>query len=136
MRGGLDQFRRLLDFTGYGAHGCNEQVEFLDGLALGGLDHERAVDDHGKTYRVGVETVVDKTLGNVAGFDAEGRLALVAEDYFVHGRRFVGQLVNVFELFADVVGVEDGVFGGLSQPVRPVGQDVGQRADEHAGVAV
>ena len=51
-------------------------------------------------------------------------------------RRLVGQLVDAFKLFADVVGVEHGVFGGLAQAVGAIGQDVGQRADEHAEVAV
>ena len=64
------------------------------------------------------------------------RLPLVAEDHLVHRRGLVGQLVEVFELVADVVGVEHRVFGGLAQAVGAVGQDVGQRADEHARVAV
>jgi hypothetical protein len=87
-------------------------------LALGGLDHQRAVDDEREADRVGVEAVVDEALGDVAGLDAFGGLALVAEDNLVHGGGLVGELVEVFKLGADVVGVEDGVFGGLAQAVR------------------
>ena len=54
----------------------------------------------------------------------------------MHGSGFVGELVEVFNAVANVVRVEDGVFGGLPQAVGTVGEDVRQRADEHAGVAV
>ena len=50
--------------------------------------------------------------------------------------RLVGQLKSAFELGADVVGVQHGVLGGLAQAVRPVGQDVRQRADEQPEVPV
>ena len=63
-------------------------------------------------------------------------MQFVAEDDFVHGGRRVGQVVNAFQSLADVVGVEHGVFGGLAQAVGAVGQDVGERADEHSEVAV
>ena len=50
--------------------------------------------------------------------------------------RLVRQVEDAFQLGADVVGVQHGVFGGLAQAVGAVGQDVRQRADEHAEVAV
>ena len=83
-----------------------------------------------------MKAVVDEALGDVAGFDAPGRLEFVAEDHLVHGGRPVGQIVHPVQLLADVIGVEHCVFSGLPQPVRSVGQDVGQCADKHAHVAV
>ena len=100
MRRGFYQLRGLFHFFGDGAHGGDEQVEFLKRFALRGLDHQGAVDDHGEADRVGVEAVVDEALGDVAGLNPFGRLALVAEDDFVHRGRFVRQLVEVFELLA------------------------------------
>ena len=61
---------------------------------------------------------------------------LVAEDHLVHARRLVRQVVVRLQLLADVIGVEHGVFGGLPQAVGTVGHDVGQRAHQHAEVAV
>ena len=83
-----------------------------------------------------MEAVVDQPFGDVAGLDAFGRLELVAENHLVHGSSFIGEFKDVLQLFTNVVGVEDRVFGGLAQPVRPVGQDVSQCADEHAHIAV
>ena len=90
----------------------------------------------GNADRVGVEAVVDEALGDVAGLDTPCLLLLIAEDDLVHRWRLVRQFVVAFELFADVVGVEHGVFGGLAQAVRAVREDVGEGADEHAEVAV
>ena len=50
--------------------------------------------------------------------------------------RGIGQIVNAFEILANVVRIQHGVFGGLPQAVGAVRQNVGQRADEHAEVAV
>ena len=63
-------------------------------------------------------------------------LHFVAEDHFVHGRRGIGQIVSAFESFADVVGVEHGIFRGLAQAVGTVRLNVGQRANEHSEVSV
>ena len=52
----------------------------------------------------------------------------------MHGGRVEGQVVNVFEFLADVIGVQDRVFGGLAD-ARAVGQRVGQRAHQHAEIS-
>ncbi len=64
------------------------------------------------------------------------RLHFVAEDDFVHGWRGIGQIVNAFQPFADVVGVEHGIFRSLPQAVGTIRLDVSQRANEHSEVTV
>ena len=83
-----------------------------------------------------MESVIDQALGEVHGLDAILRLQFVAEDDFMHGRRRVRQVVNAFQSLADVIRVEHRVFRSLPQAVRTVGEDVGQRADEHSEVSV
>src|SRR5438445_6563094 len=83
-----------------------------------------------------MEAIVDQALGDVAGLYAVLCLQPIAEDHFVHRSGFVRQLVNSFELLANVVRVEHRVLGGLAQPIWTIGEDVGQRAYEHAEVAV
>src|SRR5690348_13771909 len=83
-----------------------------------------------------MKAVVDEALGDVSGPDAVLRLQAVAEDYFVHRSRLVWQLVDAFELLANVIGVQDSVFCGLAQTVRTVGKNVGKSAHKHAEVAV
>ena len=83
-----------------------------------------------------MEAVIDEALGDVHGLHAFFGLQFVAENDFVHAGRGVGQVVGAFEALADVVSVEDGVFGGLAQAVGTVGQDVRERANEHAEISV
>ena len=54
----------------------------------------------------------------------------------MHGRSFVRNFVHIFQLLANIVGVEDRVFGGQAQAIVAVGHDVGERAHVHAEVAV
>src|SRR3954462_11800454 len=54
----------------------------------------------------------------------------------MHRSGFVRQLVNAFKLFANVVRVEHRVFSGLAQAIWTIGEDVSQRAHEHAEVAI
>ena len=82
-----DEVGRVDGLLRDGLHGIDEAVEFFQRLALGGLDHERAGDDHGEADGVGMEAVVDEALGDVSGLDAELGLELVAEDDLVHGGR-------------------------------------------------
>src|SRR5258707_8713006 len=83
-----------------------------------------------------MEAIVNQSLGNVARLDTFFLLEMVAEDYFMHGRALVWQLICTCQFFADVVGVEYGVFRGLAQAIRSVGHDVCQRANVHAEVAI
>src|ERR1700722_3001750 len=83
-----------------------------------------------------MESVVDQALRQVHGLDTFFRLQLVAENDFMHGRRVVGQIVSAFEPFADVVRVEHGIFGGLTQSVGTIGKNVSQGANEHSEISV
>ena len=136
MGGGFDELGVLGGFPGDLFEGVDEEVELFAGFALGGLDHHGAGDDEGEAGGVGVEAVVDHALAHVAGLDAIFGLELVGEDDLVEGGGLVGEIEGVGELGAEVVGVEDGVFGGLAEAVGAVGEDVGEGADEHAEVAV
>ena len=68
------RLRVLLALLGDRLHGVDEEVELLLGLALRGLDHQRAVHDQREGNGVGVEAVIDEALGDVAGLDAVLRL--------------------------------------------------------------
>src|SRR6185369_2510084 len=82
-----------------------------------------------------MESVVDQTLGDVAGLDTVLGLQPVAEDHLVHRRHLVGQVVGTLELLPNIVRVENGVFGGLPQSVGTVRHDVGEGADVHSEVS-
>jgi hypothetical protein len=97
-----------------GDHGVDEAIEFELAFGFGGLDHERAVDDHGEAHGIRVEAVVDEALGDIAGAHAQFRLPFVAEDHLVHVGRLVRQIVVGFEALADVNRVEHGVHGGVA----------------------
>ena len=113
-----------------------EEIEFAFAFGLGRLDHECAVNDEREADGIRMEAVIDEALGNVTGPNAFGGLAIVAENTFVHGRRFVGDFVMRFEQRSQIVGVEERVHGGLAETVGTVGHDIGKSADEDAEVAV
>src|SRR4030095_12512323 len=81
-----------------------------------------------------MKSIVDQPLGDIHGVHAVALLDGVAEDNFVHGGQGVGQIEKAFEASADVVCVEHSVFGGLPH-AGAVGENVGERADEHAKVS-
>ena len=83
-----------------------------------------------------MEAVIDQTFCNMHGLHAFFCLQFVAEDHLVHGGRGIRQIVNSFQAFADVVGVENRIFRGLTQTIGAVGKSVGESADEHSEVAV
>ena len=83
-----------------------------------------------------MESVVNQPLGDVSCLHAFFGLQFVAKYHFVHGRRRVGEIVSALHSFANVIGVEHGIFGGLAQAIRAIGENVGQSADEHSEVAV
>src|SRR5437660_6094781 len=83
-----------------------------------------------------MESVINQALGDIHRTHAFLRLHLVAENDFMHGWRRVRQVVGAFKALANIVRVEDGVFGGLAQSVGTVGLNIGERTHEHPEVAV
>src|SRR5690242_2789334 len=83
-----------------------------------------------------MEAVIDQALGKIHVPRAFFRLNLVAENHLVHARTGVRQIVGAFESLANVVCIEYGVFGGLAQAIGSIGQNVGQRANEHPEISV
>jgi hypothetical protein len=61
-------------------------------------------------------------------------LARVAENDFVHRGEIIGEIEIRLEIFANVIGVEHGVFGGLAD-TWSVSQRVSQRAQQHAEIS-
>src|SRR5215470_3310279 len=83
-----------------------------------------------------MKPVVNQPLGDIAGLHALLRLNAITEDHFVHGSALVRQVVILFQLFADVVGVEHSVFRGLAKAIGTVGHNVGERTHVHAEIAI
>src|SRR4051794_38574518 len=83
-----------------------------------------------------MEAVINEALGDVARLHPVLCLQPIAEYHLVHRSGLVRQLVNAFELLANVIGVEHRVFGGLAQAIWTIGEDVRQRAHEHTEVAI
>ena len=69
--------------------------------------------------------------------DAVGE-AFVREDRLVHARAALGErrVEDVLKAPQDVIGVEHRVLGDLLQAIGAVAEDVGERAREHAHLAV
>ena len=81
-----------------------------------------------------MEAVIDEALGDVHGVHALLFLAIIAEDDFMHGRRGVGQVENAFEILTNVIGVQDSIFGGLTN-AGAIGECVCEGANQHAEIA-
>ena len=97
--GGLVQgFGVLRGLQGDVLHGRDELVHLLLALALGGLDHQRAVDDGGEIDGGRMEPAVDEALGHVQGVHVVGQLAVVQDD-FVQGRGLVFHMVDAGSSF-------------------------------------
>ena len=111
------------------------------GLRLGGLDHQRLVDQEREVDRRRVKAEVEQALGHVQRLHAE--LALrrrPGEDELVHaeaveGERQVPARPPLPQPREQVVGVQDGRLRGLGEPVAAEAPDVGVGADEDAEVA-
>ena len=134
MRGSLHQFGLGGGLFGDRTHGVDEKIAFFLGLGFGGLDHHGAGNNQGKRGGVGVKAVVDEPLGDIHGVHAILFLAIIAEDDFVHGRRSVGKVEYAFQVLADVIRVQHGVFGGLTK-AGTVGEDVGEGAHQHSEIS-
>lgn len=104
----------LGDFLADVDEGVHEAVQLAARLTLGGLDHDGA--GHREAHGGGVEAVVHEALGDVHLGDAAGGLdgADVDDAFVCHAAVLasVEHRVVAFEALGDVVGVEDGHFGG------------------------
>src|SRR5438034_2990265 len=105
MRRLANQLRVLFGLRGNRAHGFDERIQFRFACAFGWLDHHRAGYDQWKRSGVRVESVIHEPLGYVAGADAFGGLAAVRKYALVQRRRIIGQLVEVLQPGAYVIGV-------------------------------
>ena len=107
-------------------HRSDEAVELGLAFAFGGLDHQRT--GHGERHGRGVEAVVHQALSDVHFGDAAfGLERAQVDDAFVrHAAVFAGVEHRIIggELLGNVVGVEQGGFGGLAQTVCPHHADV------------
>src|SRR5579859_617894 len=134
VRSGLNEFRSRGGLVGDRTHGIDEEIALFAGFRFGWLDHERSGNDQRKRGGVGMEAIVDEALGDVHGVDAVFLLERIAENDLVHGGQGIGQIENPFEMLADVIRVEDGVFRGLAH-AGAVREDVSERANENAEIS-
>src|ERR1700676_968977 len=134
VRSGFDELRIGCRLLSDGLHRVDKQVALFLGFRFCGLNHQRTGHNERKCGGVGMKAVIDQALGEVHRVHAVLFLTRVAEDDFVHGWQGIRQIVNAFEILADVSGVEDRVLGGLADS-RTVGKDVSERADEYAKIS-
>ncbi len=93
------------------------------------MNNEREAD------RVRMKPVVDQPFGDVTGLDPAARLCVVTKNAFVHRWSRIGKVVVFLDTLADVVGVQDGIDGGVSQPFPAMSHDVGQRSYKNSEIA-
>ncbi len=119
-----------------------EGVERLLRLGLGGLHHQRLVDEQREVDGGRVEAEVEQPLGEVERLDLQGALHRPARQHeLVHAQLAVGhgQLLGDAELAQpreQVVGVQHRRLGRIAQTVGAERADVGVGAHEAAVVAV
>ena len=80
--------------------------------------------------------LVDHRLGKIERADAGVLEERIVKQRFVHARTLKRRSHDVLERGHDVVGRQHGVLGRLLQTVGAVAHDVGERAGEHAHLAV
>src|SRR5262249_33055419 len=83
-----------------------------------------------------METVIDQPLSDIPNMDVVALLKPIREHNLVQGWRIVRQSIRILQLGANVIGIEDRDLGNLLQTLRSVCEDVAQRADVHAELAV
>ena len=54
---------------------------------------------------------------------------------FMHAGAHEGDVIVLFQLGKDVVGVKDGILGNLTEPIRAMRHHVGERTNVHAELA-
>ena len=86
VRGRADQIGVPLGFPCDGEHGVAELFDLFRTDTLGGLDHQRAVDDEREAHGRWVEAVVEEPFGDVGVVDIVLGLFGVVKDHFVQGR--------------------------------------------------
>jgi hypothetical protein len=147
LRGVRGVFERVVGFVGFagddglhlavdGDHRIAETVELDLRFALGRFDHERAGD--GERQGRGVVAVIHETLGGVFGFDAVFLPAAQIDDALVGDQAGCAAIKNreiVLQAGGDVVGVEDGDFGGLGESVGAHHADIHPRDNQDGRAA-
>ena len=95
------------------------------------------MDDEREVHRHRMEALVDQPLGDVDRREAVGE-PVIREQGLVHARPRIPErrLECLVEAAQDVVGVEHGILRHLPQPIGAVAENVGQRAREHAHLAM
>ena len=117
-----------------------EAVERLARLRLGGLDHQRLLDQQREVDRRRVIAEVQETLGQVQGADLKLPLHRPAREHeLVHAELAVGERqetpdVALAQPGQQVVGIQDGRLRGLPQTLSAERADVGVGAHEAAVV--
>ena len=116
-------------------HDLHEAIERLAGLGLGGLDHERLLDDEREVDGGRVDALVQDGLGDVQRRHAVlPLLAPRAEHDLVLADPVEGQVVGIGQEDAQVVRGEHRVVGDGPQPLVAVGPDVGVGPHVHPEV--
>ncbi len=127
----------LRDLFADGDHRVDETVQFGHAFGFGRLDHQRA--GHRKAHRGRMEAVIHQALGDVFGADAAGFLERAhVQDALVRHAAVAARVqdrVVVTQAGGNVVGVQDGDFGGAAQAVRAHQRDVHERDRQDAGRA-
>ncbi len=118
-------------------HRVTEPIELAERLALRRFDHQRARDRKGNRRRV--ESVIHQPLGDVGLVDAAPLLqGTQVENHFVRDtavRTRVEHRIVFLEPRLDVVGVQDGVTGGVRHAFRAEHSHVGVGNQQDARAA-
>ena len=127
----------FLDLSVDGDHRITEAVELFLRLAFGGLDHQGA--GHREGDGRGMEAVIHQALGDIFHLDAGELLERPAvEDHFM-GVAPILAAIEHREVFLqagfNVIGIQDGVAGGVGHPVTTEHLDVGVGDQQDAGAA-
>src|SRR5712672_857483 len=134
MRRGFHQIWIGRRFFRNRPHGIDKKIALFFGFRLRRLDHQRPRNNQRKCRGIRMEPVVDQSLGDVHGADAILFLVCVAEDHFVHGGQGIREIVNAFQMLADVVGVEHRILGGLPD-AGTIRQNVSEGAHQHSEIS-
>ena len=62
----------------------DQKIQLFLGLALGGLDHHRALNHEWEGCRIGVKAIIDQPLAHVTGLDPMFRLQPVGKHNLMH----------------------------------------------------
>src|ERR1051325_2457368 len=133
VRRGLYDFRRGRGFFRDAFHRIDEQVAFFLRFRFCRLNHQGAGYDQWKCRGVWMKAIVDQALSDVGRIHSIAFLYRVAEYNFMHRGQGIRQIVNALEMLANIIRVEYRIFRRLPN-AGSVGQNVGERANQHAEV--